>query len=336
MAKQLAERALWLDLFKVLLIWGMVSAHVIQLLGFRLGAGADAFSTVINLLTFSGFMLAFGIGVGLSRSTRLRPWQSRLLPVAVMLACAWLSGLAFAMLVDRKPISAELLADLLSFRVLFGYSEFLATFVVLYLVIAVARPLLVGIAERPLPLLVAIVLCFASTALTTDQLIPLAGTIIGHRKYASFPLLPYLPWFLVGIRIGRRDGVIGPVETALAVVGTGYFTWAWWRMGFYLPDRFPPSIAWIVGPAVLLLIYLVVARAIVDWRRVPSLLLAPGRHVLAALLLSNLIIFTSVHFFHKPAHALWTALLIALAILIVVTLWCAGWDRLRRPRVAAA
>jgi hypothetical protein len=327
-----AARALWLDLFKVLLVWGMVTAHVIQLLGFRLGPAADAFSTIINLITFSGFMLAFGIGVGLSRGEKAKPWRARVVPVLVMLGCAWISGLAFAMLVDRKPISPQLVADLLSFRVLFGYSEFLASFFVLYLLIAVARPLLVGIAERPMALLVATILCLASTALTTDQLIPLAGTIIGQRQYASFPLVPYLPWFLVGIRIGRRDGVAGPVETGLAVLATGDFVWSWWRMGFYLPERFPPSIAWVVGPALILLVYLVLARAVTDWRPVPRLLLAPGRHVLAALLLSNLMIFATGHLFFRPARPIGAALLIAVAILVAVTLWCALWDRLGRRR----
>jgi len=332
MSSASGSRAPWLDLFKVLLVWGMVTAHVIQLLGFRLGPVADGFSTFINLLTFSGFMLAFGIGIGLSRRDGPRSWRTRAWPAVVILTCAWLSGLAFALLVDRKPVSPELLADLLSFRVLFGYSEFLASFFVLYVLIALARPWFVRVAERPLALAVAIVLCLAATMLTTDQLIPLAGTIIGHRKYASFPLLPYLPWFLVGIRLGRRDGVVGPADAGLAVIASGYFAWSWWRMGFYLPERFPPSVAWVVGPALLLLVYLVVSRAVADWRNVPRLLLAPGRHVLAALLLSNLIIFTADHLLFKPARPLWMALVVAVAILAVVTLWCAAWDHIGARR----
>jgi len=333
MSQPAASRAQYLDLFKTLLVWGMIPAHVVQLLGFRLGDGAARFSDYINLVSFSGFMLAFGIGIGLSRGTRRTRLVDRIKPVLVMLACVYISSLGFALLVDRKPLTPELLGDLLSFRILFGYSEFLASFFVLYVLIALARPLLVLIAEQPLVLAAAIVLCLASTALTTDQMIPFAGTIIGHRRYASFPLLPYLPWFLVGIRLGRRDGVIPALDFGLAVVATAVFGWFYWRAFFTLPERFPPSVLWIVGPALFLAIYLVAARAVTDWVKVPALLLAPGRHVLAALLLSNLAIFTTGGLWYKPAHPLWMAVAIALAMLVLVTLWCAGIDRLAALRV---
>jgi hypothetical protein len=332
-------RAQYLDLYKTVLVWGMVGAHVVQLLGLRLGAGAAAYSDYINLITFSGFMLAFGLGTGLSRPRR-RSLGERVRPALVMLACVYISSLAFVMLVDRRPVTPELLADLLSFRRLFGYSEFLASFFVLYVVIAVARPLLVAIAERPLVLALAIVACLAVTSVTTDQFIPFAGTLIGHRRYASFPLLPYLPWFLMGLRLGRRDGVAGPVEVGLALIASAAFGWVFWRAGYSLPERFPPSIAWIVGPALPLLVYLVAARAIADHLRLPALLLAPGRHVLAALLLSNLIIFSTGRLFFKPARQPLAAVAIAIAALVAVTLWCAAMDamgrRERRKRTAAA
>jgi hypothetical protein len=328
-----SPRALYLDLFKTLLVWGMISAHVIQLLGFRLGAGADNFSTYINLISFSGYMLAFGLGIGLSRGKRRAVLWDRARPVLILLAAVYVSSIAFTVLVDRKPLTPDLLLDLFTFRRLFGYSEFLASFFVLYVIIAIARPLLVAIAERPLLLVLAIVLCLASTYLVTDQLIPFSGTLIGNRNYATFPLLAYLPWFLVGIRLGRRDGVPAPIDMALALAGTGYFLWAFWRMGFFaLPERFPPSIAWVVAPAAVLLIYLVAARALTDWVKLPSLLLAPGRHVLAALLFSNLAIFIADHFLFKPARPLWMAALISLGLLVVVTLWCAGLDRLKARR----
>lgn len=325
-------RADYLDLFKTLLIYGMVTAHVIQLLGLRLGPGAAAFSDYVNLISFSGFMLAFGLGIGLSRTNRSRSLAERAWPVVVMLGAVYLSSLGFALLVDHKDLSAELLGNLLSFRVLFGYSEFLASFLVLYAVIAVARPLLVAIAGHPGLLALAVVACLASTYLTTDQFIPFAGTVIGHRKYASFPLLPYLAWFLVGIRLGRRDGVPGPLDSGLAILATGVFAYFYLRTGYTLPERFPPSVLWIIGPALILLLYLVAARAVADSIRLPAVLLAPGRHVLAALLLSNLVIFATGHLFYKPAHPYWLALAMAAVLLIGVTAWCAAIDALQSRR----
>jgi surface polysaccharide O-acyltransferase-like enzyme len=330
-----AGRAIYLDLFKTLLIYGMVTAHVIQLLGLRLGDGAARFSDFVNLISFSGYMLAFGIGIGLSKASRQRsPWQ-RFKPALVILACYYVSGLAFAVLVSRSQMTADLIIDLLTLRVLFGYSEFLASFFVLYLVIALLRPLLIAIADRPPMLVIAIIVCLAGTALTINQLVPLAGTIVGHTKYASFPLLPYLPWFLIGIRLGRQDGRPGWIEAALALVATAAFGYFLVHTGWNLPERFPPSVLWIVGPALILLIYLIFARSIADNLPLPSPLLAPGRHVLAALIVSNLIIFSIDHFYYKPAHPLWVALAISVGVLAAATLWCGAIDlwstRSKRP-----
>ena len=326
MTAPVPARAAYLDLFKTLLIWGMVAAHVVQLLGIRLGDGADGFSIYVNLISFSGYMLAFGLGIGLSRGDRRSSWQSRARPVLVMLAAVYISSFGFALLQQRKVIDAGWVIDLLSFRVLFGYSEFLASFLVVYIIIALARTALVAIAENTLLLAVVTALCLLSTAVTTDQFVPLIGTLIGHRKYASFPLIPYLPWFLVGIRLGRRDGVIPRLDLALALVASGAFVWMLWRTGWTLPERFPPSILWIVGPALILAIYLVGARALTDWVTVPSWLLSPGRHVLAALLVSNLVIFTIGRLWYKPVHSGWMAALVSVAILAGVTLWCWGID----------
>ena len=63
------KRVLYLDLFKTILVYGMVLAHVIQLIGNNIAPlrAANGISIVVNLITFSGFMLAFGIGIGSSK-----------------------------------------------------------------------------------------------------------------------------------------------------------------------------------------------------------------------------------------------------------------------------
>ena len=54
-------RAADLDLLKTLLVWGMITAHCIQLLALRPKPPALVISDFINLITFSGFMFAFGV-----------------------------------------------------------------------------------------------------------------------------------------------------------------------------------------------------------------------------------------------------------------------------------
>lgn len=314
-----SARAQYLDLLKSLLIYGMITAHVTQLLTFRPSTELTGIADFVNLITFSGFMLAFGLGIGMS-GERKRPLWDKVRPILMMLAASWISSLAFVVLVDRKPVNVALLTDLLSLRVLYGWSEFLASFLTLYILIAIARPVLVWLASQARILILATTLCLATTLLVTNRNYPLMATVIGTTNFASFPILPYLPWFLVGIWLGRNNRVPNLIEWAIAAIGTAGFCYVLYTRG-EIPGRFPPSIWWIVGAAVPLAVYLTVSRFIVRGNKVLSLLLVPGRHVLASLLVSNLIIFGARFLYRQPLRIWWATLLAALGIIVLVTVW---------------
>lgn len=320
-----------LDLFKTMLVVGMVATHVIQLVSRTLPGWTERFADFINLVTFSGFLLAMGIGLGLSQG-RARPLWQRLRPALLLLLAAWISSFAFALLVDRLPLTATLAADVLTMRRLFGWSEFLATFFMLYAVVAVARPLLVGVATRPWLLAIASALCFACTWLVMDQGWPLTATLIGTTRFASFPLIPYLPWFLLGIALGRAGGRLTQRHWLGAILASGWFAWSLWQTG-QLPGRFPPTILWIVGPALPLLAYLLVARTIAARLAIPDWLTVPGRHVLSFLLVSNLILFTLRHLLGRPVQDIAAWLALSLAILVLIG---AGWVSYERLRTGGA
>jgi len=317
-------RAADLDLLKTLLVWGMIAAHCIQLLAVRPKPPALAISDFINLVTFSGFMFAFGLGVGLS--TRDKSWGQRLWPVLLLLFATWASELAFTTLVDKKALTPDLLVPLFTLSRLYGWSEFLASFTVLYLIIAVARPMLLRIASNPIVLGVAILLCFASTWIVVSEDVPLLATIVGTTDFASFPLLAYLPWFLVGIAFGRDRSRPRWFDWFLATIATAAFVYHLWRYGGELPGRFPPTILWVVGPALPLMFYLLASRALAATGRIPQLLLAPGRHVLASLLLSNLIIFSLRYATGYRLGAWWWTPVLAIGIIAAATLWSAALD----------
>ena len=185
-------RLQYLDLLKTLLVWGMIAAHVIQLLGFGLKPWHQAYSDFINLVTFSGFMFAFGLGVGLpssGTSSRQKTLWQRLWPALLLLLAVYASSIAFVVLADRKPLTPERLADLLSMRVLFGWSEFLASFFVLYLVIAIARPALLWIGRNPFALIAAVGLCLLSTRLVVsiNYARPRLPSMYSPRLYSVSP-----------------------------------------------------------------------------------------------------------------------------------------------------
>lgn len=321
-------RAQDLDLVKTLLVIAMIGAHVVQLITFRPRPEAAAFAEYANLISFSGFLFAFGIGLGLPKPEgRARSWGQRLRPVGLLLLAAYVSSFAFALLVDRKPFTLELALDVLTMRRLFGWSEFLATFFVLALAQTFARPALLAIGRNPWLLVSVSVACLLTTYYTTDLIFPPLPTLVGHTGMANFPLLPYLPWFLLGIWYGSHRVRLWHLVPALAM--SGYCFWFTLRTGGF-PQRFPPTILWIAGPAAILLAYLAASRWITARVRIPDVLLTPGRHVLSFLVLSNLALFATRNFMRQPVRNTLTVLVVTIALLLVLSLGWYVWETLRR------
>lgn len=322
------NRAADLDLLKTLLVVGMIGAHVIQLITFRAKPEAAIFAEYINLVTFSGFLFAFGIGLGLPKPEgRHRSLWWRLRPPLLLLLAVCASSFAFALLVDRKHLDAQLIIDVVTMQRLFGWSEFLATFFVLSLLTLVARPALLAIGRTPWLLLVATMACLATTFVTTGAIFPLLPTVVGHTGFANFPLLPYLPWFLLGIWYGSHP--VRAWHFAPALVITGYLYWVTLQTGQF-PNRFPPTILWIVGPAAILLAYLALCRLIASRVNIAAALLTPGRHVLSFLVLSNIAFFATRYFMGKPVRSTLIAALVTLAVVVVLSAGWYAWETLRR------
>lgn len=322
-----SERSQDLDLFKTLLVIGMVGAHVVQLITFRPRPEAAIFAEYANLISFSGFMFAFGIGLGLPKPEgRRRSLLQRLRPVVLLVLAVYASSFGFALLVERKPLSAELIVDITSMRRLFGWSEFLATFFVLALVQVFFRDWLLRIGRSPVLLVGVCALGLATTFYASSAIFPLLPTLVGHTAFANFPLLAYLPWFLLGIWYGGNR--VRAWHFIPALLATGWVAWGLYRTG-ELPQRFPPSIAYIVGPAAILLAYLAFTRWITGRVRLPNALLTPGRHVLSFLVLSNLALFATRFFVGKPVRNTLMDLVVTACILLVLTLGWVLWERLR-------
>ena len=316
-----AGRALPLDLFKTLLVAGMISAHVIQLITEEPPRWAWIWSDVVNLITFSGFMLAFGLGVGLSTErTRQRSLGERAWPAIKMLIAVWVSSFGFLLLVERATLDGWLIRELMMTEVLFGWSEFLTSFLVLYILLAIARPAFIWVATRPTWLIAASGSALAATMVTTGAYWPLVGGLIGHQGYPNFPVLSYLPWFLIGIHLGARWPWITAGEIAVGAAATGSFLLFLWQEG-RLPERFPPSLLWIIGPGLPLALYLWTTEQAARWVPYPEVVLAAGRHVLASLVLSNLLIFSVRYVWGWPVVGAWEILGTSLGLVVTVTLW---------------
>jgi hypothetical protein len=323
-----SNRAADLDLLKTLLVVGMVGAHVIQLITFRARPEAAIFAEYANLVSFSGFLFAFGIGLGLPKPEgRKRSLWRQLRPSLLLLLAVYASSFAFALLVDRKKLDPQLILDVVTMQRLFGWSEFLATFFMLSLLTLVARPALLAIGRNPWLLAAATLACLATTFYSTGAIVPLLPTLVSHTGFPNFPLLPYLPWFLLGIWYGSHPVRAWHFVPALAM--SGYLYGVTMQTGQF-PNRFPPTILWIVGPAAILLAYLWLCRFVAARVSLPDVLLTPGRHVLSFLVLSNIGFFATRYFMGKPVRTTLIAVLVTFGVLVVLSAGWYAWERLRR------
>lgn len=100
------ERAI--DMFKGLLVLGMVYCHTLQFFSdMQLYPNGQPFVDIINLITFSGFVFSFGYVSQLAYYSKpFRHAAPRMLVAAVKtLAAFYVSGMAFRVFIDGREAS---------------------------------------------------------------------------------------------------------------------------------------------------------------------------------------------------------------------------------------
>lgn len=293
-AERKRERAI--DLFKGLLVLGMVYCHTLQFFSDpQVYPNGQKFIEVINLITFSGFVFSFGYVSQLSYYGKpFRLAAPRMLMAALKTLLAfYVSGAAFRLFIDGRVLSWANIKPILTLNDMPGWSEFLASFT--YLMIA---GLILFVPLRRLAEIKWLGFVVAGALLLTT-FIPYGsihwmkwGPLIGTRDFASFPVLQYFPYYLLGMLFARYRIVWDWRVLAGAMVASGAFVWKWlFTEGQPLPERFPPSIWWIVGPALLLYGYYLLSRLMEKYPAPFVPLEAMGRNVLWYLVMSNVLIF---------------------------------------------
>lgn len=305
------------------LVIGMVLAHSLQLLSKPRGIFAY-FSTTINLITFSGFLLCFGYVFYLAYLSKpFEQVSGKMAKTAgKSLVAYYISGFSsFLMLYPRfmhkpYPLSVNELFQLVTFNKAAWVSEFLLAFFVITLLVFVFFKGFQYLANSPVSLLGFGTACLLTAIFLPDDLVvirPLA-LLVGTKGEYFFPIIQYLPIFLVGLYFAKYKVVWHPVIMIFSGLGTALL------MGYYvlnrvMPPEFNPSIFWLVGSYGILYGYFLVAK----WleRRAVSFewLLSVGRNTLFYLLVSNFVLFAlGTHI----QTASWVAFLIGMTILLSI------------------
>lgn len=299
-----------LNNFKTLLVLGMILAHSLQLLSAPAG-GWSVFSNLINLITFSGFLFAFGYAYEISYSGRETPRAKKIRGASTILlgfyvsAFAWVALCARALVPGAGPSAgkglADIAVDVLKVLLLLDvppYSEFLVSFFLVSVLYWVLRPLLLRAKRSSLfPVIVFVPLAlslipfarfwprvFIDHRLTTFDFY--IGLFFGSYAHAYFPVVQYLFFFLLGTLFADRKLKFSVPVLCVAAAGTAaYFVGQ--AMTGAPPWRFPPTLLWLTGSWLFLYAYWL-PSAKIPANRFCSLI---GENSLHCLVLSNILIF---------------------------------------------
>lgn len=289
-----------LDVFKGLLILGMILAHIIQILDITNNYLLKAVSTYINLISFSGFLFAFGYANYFAYFSKdFRACKLRMLNTGFKILVAfYISGIAFRMIFEKKAIH---LLDILKIILLIdipGYSEFLASFAAItFLAIILFKPIQMLIQDKKY-FFITNILLLLTTYIPYEWInINQIGLLIGTNKFYCFPVIQYSPLYLLGIYFAKYKIKFSKITLLLSSVFTLSFL-LYFLYNHKLPSRFPPSLFWILGSSFFLYIYFVASNLLSRLKKLEFLEKA-GKNVLFYLLISNIFIFTIHNIYGK-------------------------------------
>ena len=281
-----------IDFMKMILVLQMVAAHIVQF--FPAGSRLDNFSQYANLSTFSGFMFVFGYvsyGAYINREDQI--WDRVLKGAVKTLVAYYISAVSITSFVYRE-LNMKSFIEILLFKRVPGYSEFLLSFVCIYLltvVIKLLQPLTDDFHVAWIIILVAIslLLTLINYGAINNNIL---GSIIGTRNYPCFPILQYVSYYLVGLYLAKRKKVFVPLIFFCSVFGTLLFL-GYINENKVLPERFPPSFYWIMGGWGIVYLYYLISKYICSRieLKIPDFLLKIGRNTLVFLVASNIVIF---------------------------------------------
>lgn len=118
------------------------------------------------------------------------------------------------------------------------------------------------------------------------------GLLVGTIHFPTFPVLQYMPFYLTGIYFAKYRIGFQWKYLLISLFGTILFIYYLITNDLRLPDRFPPSIYWIVGSTFFLYMYYLFTKSLDKWGKGLGIIRIMGENVLFYLLMSNVFIFS--------------------------------------------
>lgn len=281
-----------IDLVKLLLVVGMILAHTIQFLGDSKSGVGFIISQYINLITFSGFMFCFGYVCNIAYLSKDKEVVKKKIirNIIELLFIFYISGIAFTIFVTKDLSNFELIKILL-LQSIPGYSEFLISFCALNVVLLIFFDNIKNIIDNKKKLFSTIGITLLLTFIPYNLVFfkPL-GVFIGSNRFACFPIVQYSCYFLIGAYFQKNKIIFSKKAFVL-------FLTCSLSMGIYIlinnkiPNRFPPSMLWIVGGSIFIYCYYILSYIVTKKIKINNKLYFIGENTLYFLLLSNIVLF---------------------------------------------
>lgn len=283
----LVKRAHNIDLMKTLLVAGMILSHAFGLLSNK-SYLASVIIKYVNLITFSGFMFIYGYNV--YNAYIIKNKNIKIKNIVILLLSFWLCSMSYSyFIVQTYDINNYI--SILRLSKISGYAEFLVTFIVLELLILFFKKGLKTISDSNTYLVIAIIISLVFTIVPpVNKDIPYLNIFIKTNSI-SFPLIPYLNLFFLGIYFAKNK----PKYNLKLSMTLAIFTAIHYSLDvFDYSPRMPISLTYVLGSYMFVYLYYYFTKYIYSRKRICNILNKIniiGKNSLYSLVISNIILF---------------------------------------------
>ena len=314
----------------------MITAHVFQLCYSGDSKFVSVFSLYINMVTFSSFMFCFGCSSQLAYIGRFEDRKcikNKLLKNFIrLLVSFYISGYAYLVFIENNTSILDFLKVLFLWKIP-GYSEFLLSFAMINMVIYIFYFKLRDISVNKYKSGGVILFSLVSTFIPYGIIIiPLIGTFIGTTKYACFPILQYLPFFIIGIYCQCNNAFVDKRLWLCSTLATVFVT-MYVFFTHNIPQRFPPSLLWILWPSMFTLLYYWISHKLsgkIKHGPIKTVIDVFGAFTLDYLVISNLLIFSIRRIYGKSMEI---SISLVFAILILSICFFYGFVKMQNRKI---
>lgn len=257
MSETTKKRDLKIDIMKTALVLGMILSHTLD---FYANRSIFVYITIkyFYLISFSGFMFVFGYNsynayINSEKSDVNKKLIKNILKLNLIF---YISGFCFDFFALRN-MDLKNYVNILFFIRLPGYSEFLATFAVLNLFMLIFKNKIKKICKKNENIIIICLISLLFTLLPAiETSIPWVNLFI-KTNIASFPLLPYLNLFFIGVYFAKNNPKF---KIHILFISFSMLQIYLLMDCLYLAERFPISLAYIIGSYIFIYLYYFVAE----------------------------------------------------------------------------